>query len=156
MAGCTSRWDGQCGAYHRQVSLQTNASSANLHHLDITKAPAPWVCGVTNPDPSHLPSLPTMLESNLLLRLALIIWFQASKRCTHSPKIELAAYIVGSCSSWIAWLTSQCRTISKRNCKNTSMWQPRNYRLVHTYPSQINSARRHRPPSPPKTYQDSM
>ncbi len=55
MVGCTSKWDKQCGAYHKQASMWTNASATNLHHLDITKAPTPRVYGTKNPNQSHSP-----------------------------------------------------------------------------------------------------
>ncbi len=139
MGGCTPKWDEQCRAYRKQASLQTNASATNLHHLNITKAPTSWVCGTTNPNQSHSPLLLTILESKLLIRPTSIIWFQASNRCTQSPKIWLAIYSAESQSIGIMWtapLTSQCQAISKRNCKSTSMWQPRNYKLAHTHLSQ--------------------
>ncbi len=126
MGGYTLKWDKQCGAYHKLASLQTNAATTNLHPLDIMKAPTLLVCGATNPNQSYSPLLLKILGSNLLIRLRLIIWFQASNKCTNSPKIGWAIYTVASRWNGITRTvpsTSPSRATSKRNCKNKSMWR---------------------------------
>ncbi len=134
MVGYTLKWDKQCGAYRKLASLQTNASTANLHPLDIIKAPTLLACGA---DVNHLISsikqtykLTKDWTGNLNCCITLE-WDYVN----HTVNISMPGYI-------------------KKKCKNTSMWWLKDYKLAHTHLSQNNLEQRHRPHSHLATHHD--
>ncbi len=93
-----------------------------------------------------------ILEWITKIRMTLIIWWQALKPRTHSPRIGPVTCIVGLRLPGITptgcWI-SQCLVISRKNCMNIDTFNQNVPRRVHTRRHQSNLGWKHKLPFQP-------